>query len=107
MQAGVEHPKWGTPGVCNFIDGRTQWMDHAVERAIMEGIRQVSEHQHSTHSSCLSLTYLPALISRRCPILLGAAAIKQMKFTVDNDFVAYELQIAYKYKYYLLFLSCV
>ena len=41
MQGGVEHPKWGTPGVCNFIDGRTQWMDQAVESAVQEGIKQV------------------------------------------------------------------
>lgn len=40
-QAGVEHPKWGTPGVCNFIDARTQWIDQAVQQAVRDGVRQV------------------------------------------------------------------
>ncbi|KAK9828813.1 hypothetical protein WJX72_002206 [[Myrmecia] bisecta] len=37
----VEHPKRGTPGVCNFVDARTKWFDQAVRMAIEEGISQV------------------------------------------------------------------
>ena len=41
MQAGVEHPSYGTPGLCNFVDARTKWLDAAVEVAAQKGVLQV------------------------------------------------------------------
>jgi len=61
MQGGVEHPKWGTPGVCNFIDGRTQWMDQAVESAVQEGIKQIAIISY--HSLCKS-NYIQTIMIR-------------------------------------------
>ena len=30
-KSGVEDPEVGLPGVCNFVDARTKWMDAAVK----------------------------------------------------------------------------
>ncbi|PRW33609.1 S-adenosyl-L-methionine-dependent methyltransferase [Chlorella sorokiniana] len=38
---GVEHPDVGVPGVCNFVDARTKWMDEALKQALDEGVTQV------------------------------------------------------------------
>ncbi len=40
-QAKVEDENAGCPGICNFVDARTKWLDSAVARAIADGIRQV------------------------------------------------------------------
>ena len=39
-QAVVEHPTRGAPGLANFIDARTKWLDAAVEAAAEGGVRQ-------------------------------------------------------------------
>ncbi|KAL4419924.1 hypothetical protein ABPG75_007022 [Micractinium tetrahymenae] len=37
----VESPQLGVPGVCNFVDARTKWLDQAVKQALDEGVTQV------------------------------------------------------------------
>lgn len=37
----VEHPEYGTPGVCNFLDARTKWFDHQMQIELENGIQQV------------------------------------------------------------------
>ena len=37
----MEHPSRGSPGLCNFVDARTKWLDAAVEAAAARGVRQV------------------------------------------------------------------
>lgn len=31
------------PGVCNFVDARTKWLDGALKAALDEGVEQVGE----------------------------------------------------------------
>ncbi|KAI3425331.1 hypothetical protein D9Q98_009095 [Chlorella vulgaris] len=38
---GVENPAIGVPGVCNFVDARTKWLDSALKAALDSGVRQV------------------------------------------------------------------
>lgn len=37
----VERPGVGVPGVCNFVDARTKWLDQAVKQALDQGVTQV------------------------------------------------------------------
>lgn len=41
FRRGLEHPTLGTPGVCNFVDARTKWVDSQVEAALGARITQV------------------------------------------------------------------
>ncbi len=36
----MEHPSRGSPGLANFVDARTKWLDAAVEAAVTRGVRQ-------------------------------------------------------------------
>ena len=36
----MEHPSCGSPGLANFVDARTKWLDAAVEAAAARGVRQ-------------------------------------------------------------------
>ncbi|KAL4430397.1 hypothetical protein ABPG77_002203 [Micractinium sp. CCAP 211/92] len=37
----VESPGLGVPGVCNFVDARTKWLDQALKQALDDGVSQV------------------------------------------------------------------
>lgn len=37
----MEDENAGCPGICNFVEARTKWLDSAVARAIADGFRQV------------------------------------------------------------------
>ena len=41
LQSGVEDGEYGVPGVCNFVDARTKWLDGALKQALDEGFAQV------------------------------------------------------------------
>lgn len=49
VQQTVEDKQLGVPGVCNFVDARTKWLDGAVKAALDDGFTQVQQEFSELH----------------------------------------------------------
>jgi hypothetical protein len=69
----VPNPAPIPPGIVNFIDARTQWIDDGVKRALDDGFEQVGAEAKRA-APLLSLQHLPPFTAARLPPAPAAPA---------------------------------